>query len=370
MAHPSAELYGSDRVFCESAIALTLAGWRVLVTLPTDGPLVELLERHGVRVIFCPTPVLRKAALRPRGFLRLLGETARSVRPMWRLLRACRPDAVYVNTVTAPLWLLLGRLTRRRVLAHVHEAEDAVPGPVRIALAAPLLAAGMVVVNSEATGEVVRRSIPLLRRRIRLIYNGVPGPDRPPRDRDRPRDPVRITVVGRLSPRKGTDVAVDAVARLHKAGHAVTLDLVGSVFTGYEWYERQLRERIADAGLNGSVRLRGFDSDVWSAYEHADIAVVPSRFEPFGNTSVEAQLAGVPVIVSAAQGLPETVAHGRAGTIVPVDAPDALAEAITELIDDWPGTLQIAAEAKRAAETRFAPERYRQDIAALFEAPQ
>lgn len=371
LAHPSAELYGSDRVFCESAIACARAGWRVLVTLPQDGPLVPELERHGVEVVFCPTPVLRKAALRPRGFLALLAETARSVRPILRLLHAVRPDAVYVSTVTAPLWLLLARIApgRRRVLAHVHEAEDGIPAPVRIGLAAPLLAAGVVVVNSQATANVVTGAIPLLRNRIRLIYNGVPGPERAPRRQAGPSGTLRVVLVGRLSPRKGNDLAVDAVARLRAAGRPVTLDLFGSVFPGYEWYEHQLRERIREHGLTDSVRLQGFHADVWEAYTDADIAVVPSRIEPFGNTSVEAQLAGVPVIVSEVQGLPETVDHGRNGTIVPPEDPGALAAAIAELADDWARARDTAQRARRHAQRHFAPETYRRRIAALLSAP-
>ncbi|MGH3432053.1 MAG: glycosyltransferase, partial [Thermocrispum sp.] len=130
MVHPSAELYGSDRMFAEAAVALAEAGWRVVVALPggcEHGELAVLLRDLGADVVFCPTPVLRKAALRPAGFARLLFDGLRAVRPMLRLARAVRPRAVYVNTVTVPLWLVLARLLRLPVLAHVHEAEDEVP---------------------------------------------------------------------------------------------------------------------------------------------------------------------------------------------------------------------------------------------------
>ncbi len=172
-------------------------------------------------------------------------------------------------------------------------------------------------------------------------------------------------LVGRLSPRKGTDLAVRAVARLRADGHDVVLDLLGSAFTGYEWYERQLDDLIRRHGLTEVVGVRGFRTDVWDAFRNADIALVPSRFEPFGNTSVEAQLAGTPVIVTDVQGLPETVAGGRYGRIVPADDPDALAEAIRDCLADWPGTLDTAAHAVEHARKAFSPQRYRDDIAGL-----
>jgi glycosyltransferase involved in cell wall biosynthesis len=367
LAHASADLYGSDRVFLESVIALKEAGWRVVVTLPRHGPLAGAVEQAGAQVRLCPAPVLRKAALRPAGLVRLLADTLKALAPAVRLLREHRPALVYVNTVTVPLWLPLARLSGCKVLAHVHEAEEAVPKPIRLALAAPLLAAHTVVVNSEATGAVLHEALPRLGRRTMLVYNGVPGPadiEPSPGAAERPAEPLRILLVGRVSARKGTDVAVEAIALLHRGGIKATLDVVGSVFPGYEWFEDRIRALIRAEGLGDSVRLSGFHREVWDAYRQADIALVPSIVEPFGNTSVEAQLAGVPVIVTDAQGLPETVEGGRYGTIVPAGDPAALAGAIRELAGNWPATRERADLARRDARVRFAVERYRQEIAA------
>ncbi len=363
--HPSAERYGSDRVFLESVAALADAGWQVTVTLPADGDLVGLLRSAGAEVVFCPTPVLRKAALRPAGLLRLVAEVVRCLGPMWRVLRATRPELVYVNTITVPGWLLLAKLLRRKTIAHVHEAEDAVPAPIRTALALPLCLADIVLVNSRATARTVTAGIPSLRSRIRLLYNGVAGPTRPIPPRRAPHDPVRIALVGRLSPRKGTDVAVEAIGQLARQ-RAVRLDVYGSVFAGYEWFETQLRQRIDELGRTESVQLHGFLGDVWDAYAEADLALVPSRVEPFGNTSVEAQLAGVPVIVTDAQGLPETVAGGRFGTIVAADDPTALAAAISALLADWPAALATADAARTHAVEEFAPQTYRARVVATL----
>jgi glycosyltransferase involved in cell wall biosynthesis len=367
LAHASSELYGSDRVFLESVIALREAGWRTVVTLPQDGPLVAAVERAGARVALCPTPVLRKSALRPAGFARLAAESARGLRPMARLLREVRPDLLYVNTVTVPQWFPLARMFRRPVLAHVHEAENDIPAVVRFGLAAPLLAAHTVVVNSAASAAVLRRSVPRLEGRIRLVYNGVPGPAGvpAPAPAPAPAEPLRLVLVGRVSPRKGTDTAVEAVALLRRDGRKAELDIVGSVFPGYEWFEHALRERIRAEGLTDVVRFNGFHDPVWSAYRATDIALVPSRVEPFGNTSVEAQLAGVPVIVTRAQGLPETVDDGRFGAVVPPDDPRGLADAVVALADDWAATRERAIAAREHATSRFAPARYRREIARL-----
>lgn len=371
IAHPSAELYGSDRVALESARALVDDGWAVHVTLTAEGPLAGLLTGAGCTVSVLPAPVLRKAVLSPAGLLRFAVETARLAPGMLRLLRRERPDLLYVSTLTVPLWLLLGRLLRRRVVCHVHEAEEAVPRPVRTGLAAPLLLAHRVVANSEASRSVLVADLPVLRRRIEVVYNGVPGPDRelrPPSavdPSDREDRPVRLVLAGRVSPRKGTDVAVEALQLLRARGVDAELDLVGGVFPGYEWFEQEVRAQVGRHGLDDRVRWLGVLPDVWDALAAADVVLVPSRVEPFGNAAVEAMLAGRPVVAGDTQGLREIVRPGENGELAaPGDAP-ALADAIGRVLADRPAAVARAAAARAEAQDRYSPGRYRADVVAL-----
>lgn len=369
-AHPSPDLYGSDRMLVESVTGVVERGWDVVVALPAEGPLAGLLRERGARVVLCPTLVLRKALLSPGGLPRLVGGAVRGLVHGARLMRAERPRVLYVNTVTVPVWPLLGRVAGVRVLVHVHEAEQDVPRAVRVVLAAPLLAASVVVVNSRATADVVASSVGRLRGRLRLVYNGVAGPPDtavvdPAGD---PPEPLRVVLVGRVSPRKGVEVAMRAVAELRGRGRPVTLDVVGAVFPGYEWFDRQVRELVVTLDLTGLVRFAGFASPVWPAYARADVAVVPSlATEPFGNVSVEAQLAGRPVIVARTQGLVETLSDGRTGLVVDPGDPAALADALERLVTDWPATVAMARAARTEAAARFAPGRYRHEVADLVD---
>lgn len=358
VAHPSPELYGSDRMLVESVRALVGAGRRVVVVLPSSGPLVPLLASAGADVRVLPTLVLRKALLRPRGLVTLVALALRTAPGMLREVRRERPDVVLVNTVTLPLWLLVGRAAGRRTVCHVHEAEE-LPRLLSGALNAPLLLAHRVVVNSAAAGDVVARALPLLRRRVRLVYNGVPGPARTPEPpREQLAGAAELLLLGRLSPRKGTDVAVEAVAELGRRGAEVRLTLVGDVFPGYEWFREQLQALVADAGLQRVVRFVPFQDDVWPWLSRADVVLVPSRVEPFGNVAVEAALAWRPVVASAVQGLREIVDSGRTGLLVPPDDPVALADGIAGLLRDWPTARDLAARSRAEAERRFSPSAY------------
>lgn len=368
VAHPSADLYGSDLQLLESVTGLVSRGWRVVVTLPADGPLTARLRDCGAEVGFLDVPVLRKSLLSPAGLLTLAWRSLRALPAMLRQLRGLAPDAVYVNTVTVPLWLLAAVLGRRPALCHVHEAEEA-RRAVRLLLNSPLFAARTVVVNSRAAASTVLSALPRLEQRTQVVHNGVPGPDpagvAPPAATAGPR---RIVVVGRLSPRKGIDVALEAVALLGAHGHDAHLELCGSVFPGYEWYEEQLRERAARADLAGRVTFAGYTSPTWPALARAEVVLVPSRAEPFGNAAVEGQLSARPVVVSAVQGLREIVTDGQNGLLVPPDDPAALEAAIASLLDDPALAARLAAEGRRSALERFSPERYQAAIAAAVAA--
>ncbi len=363
VAHPSADLYGSDRVLLESVDGMVAAGWRVVVTVPSPGPLVAELARRGASVEFCPAPVIRKSALRPRGFARFVRDVALSIAPSWRLIRRSGRDGLYVNTITIPSWLVLGRLMGRRVTCHVHEAEGSASLLIRRLINLPLLFAQRIVVNSTFSLEVLSSAIPRLRARSTVVYNGVAGPAEVTPARTPLTEPVRLLFIGRLSPRKGPQVAVDAVTLLRGSGVEVQLDLLGAVFPGYEWFEQDLRSTVTQNGLVDVVRFLGFDADIWPHVQSADIVVVPSVVdEPFGNTAVEAVLAARPLVVSATSGLKEASAgYGSAQQVEP-DRPDLLAGAVQAVIADWERYRDRALSDAQLAGVRHSVHSYREQI--------
>lgn len=368
VAHPSPDLYGSDRVLLESVEGFVAHGWDVTVVLPGDGPLTRELVTRGASVRFVPTLVLRKALLRPSGLPALVGGTVAGLRHGWRAVRQVRPDVVYVNTLTIPLWLVVGRVLRRRTVCHVHEAEGSASALVRAALAAPLLLAHHLVVNSVFSAGVIARSFPRLRARTTVVLNGVPGPSQATAARDEVTAPVRLLYVGRLSERKGVDVAIEATGLLRDAGVEASLELVGAVFPGYEWYERQLRTQVSDLGLDHAVQFSGFRDDVWDRLAACDIALVPSRAdEPFGNTAVEAILAQRPVVASASTGLLEATAGYLTARQVRPGDPAAIAAAVTALIDGWHDVVPQTTIDARTATERHAPQVYRARLVEVME---
>jgi glycosyltransferase involved in cell wall biosynthesis len=371
IAHPSADLYGSDRVMLETVDALVAAGRRVVVTLPADGPLVQLIEARGARVELCLSPVLRKSALRPVGMVRLLLETARSLPASISLIRRSGAAVVLVNTVTIPFWIPVARLVRRPVICHVHEAEASASSVIKRALALPLLLANKLIVNSRFSLGVLTSSFARLGRKATVVLNAVAGPEQPTLAREGLDGVVRLLYIGRLSPRKGPDVAIEAVNVLRTRGVRASLDLVGAPFPGYEWFEQDLRDLVRRKDLGGAVTFHGFQSDVWPHLLSADVVVVPSvKDEPFGNTAVESVLSARPVVVSATSGLQEAVeGYGSAQQVRPAD-PHALADAIGWVHDDWPTFREKAFQDAHTAAERHAPAGYARRVCEIVDSVQ
>ncbi len=363
VAHPSPDLYGSDRMLLESIDAIVEGGHRAVVTLPETGPLLPLIEERGAEVRLCRTPVLRRAYMSPRGLVALAGDAIGSYRPGMALFKDVRPDVLYLSTLTAPEWLGLAKVARVPSVCHVHEAESAPSRPVRTALASPLLLADRLIVNSRFSEKVLTDVIGRLGRRSTVVYNGVIGPSSPRPPRERIDGPVRLLFVGRLSERKGILDAIDTIRELQRRGRPVTLDVAGSIYPGYEHVEEEMRRRIAALSDPEAVTLHGYVDGIWPLLDETDILLVPSRGdEPFGNTAVEGTLAQRPVIASASSGLLEAVSGAEAARSVPPGRPSEFADAVDDLVEHWDEVRLLAISDAARAEERYSPARYRSEI--------
>ncbi|PRB10368.1 glycosyl transferase [Microbacterium sp. MYb72] len=362
VAHPGAEMFGSDRMLLESVIGFVESGARVVVALPSRGLLDVALREAGAEVVIIPMLVLRKVLLTPKGLPRLFRDMFRGLGAAWRLIGSIRPDAVYVSTIIIPQWPIIARLRRTRSVSHVHEAEASGNRIVNALLYLPHLASQRTLVNSRFSLDTIRQALPALARRAAVVYNGVSSPDDPTPARKTVDGALRVLYVGRLSPRKGPDLIVDAASVLRSRGVDASVTLLGAVFDGYEWYEQQLREQAESTGVD--VDFAGFHPDVWPFLADADVLIVPSRVdEPFGNTAVEGILALRPVIASDSSGLREAAGgYPTAQLVVPDDA-GSIADALIRVRDEWERIVDETPESRAEALRRHAPAIYRSAVA-------
>jgi glycosyltransferase involved in cell wall biosynthesis len=142
-----------------------------------------------------------------------------------------------------------------------------------------------------------------------------------------------VLFLGRLSMKKSPDLLLRAFAEVCKRFSGMPMKLV---FAGPDegGVKAQLQQLAAQLGVAANAQFAGpvFDEDKWAAYRDADVFVLPSQNENFGNAAAEAVAAGTPVVVTEQCGIAPILA-GEAGLVVRHEVSD-LADAITRTLND------------------------------------
>jgi len=152
-----------------------------------------------------------------------------------------------------------------------------------------------------------------------------------------------LVFAGRLGPQKAVDTLLDAITEVP----GVTLLVAGD---GPD--RPALERRSAELGLGGRVRFLGTVSrdTVLRVFRAADASVLPSAWENFPHTVVEALAVGCPVIATAVGGVPEVVVDGVNGLLVPPRDPTALRAAIERFFSDADLRMRLSAAAPASVE--------------------
>jgi glycogen(starch) synthase len=242
--------------------------------------------------------------------------------------REFAPDLVHLNFGGPDAFFqMVRRSTPALLTLHAPIPEDSNgPGSMTARLARE---ATWTTAVSQATLDDVLPSVPELADRSSVLYNGVadPGPPATPP----PVDPPRILCLGRVSPEKGFDVAIDALPRIRASHPAARLTIAGDGPA-----LDSLRRRAQARGVAAAVDFTGTVAreDVPALIEGVTVVAIPSRWrEPFCLVAVEAAQAARPVVATGIAGLCETVADGETGALVPVEDAAALGQALVELLD-------------------------------------
>jgi glycosyltransferase involved in cell wall biosynthesis len=148
-------------------------------------------------------------------------------------------------------------------------------------------------------------------------------------------DAKLVLFLGRLVPKKSPDLMLEAFAhwKRHESALRPSMLVVAGPDEG-DGFRQRLEALAVQMGLNGGVLFTGplYDDAKWSAYRDADLFVLPSQNENFGNTAAEAVACGTPVLVTDQCGIAPLIDQ-RAGLVVPHDCA-ALETGLRRILDD------------------------------------
>ena len=176
-----------------------------------------------------------------------------------------------------------------------------------------------------------------------------------------PRNAILFGSTGRLTIEKAYEVWVQAARQLVNQ-HPERQNLY-FVIAGEGGQRQRLEHEIVKHDLAGRFILLGNQTNIPTLLREFDVFVLPSRSESFGISLVEAMAAGLPCIASTVGGLPE-ILDSSCGMLVPPESPDALCQAMGQMLDR--GRRQILAAAAPTVAQKFSIEACAEKYAALY----
>jgi glycosyltransferase involved in cell wall biosynthesis len=310
-----------------------------------------------------------------------------AVPAVWRALRRFRPHVVQVHesdgglaallvSVLAPRLDPVPRLVALLQVSYLEERRAVRPlvaggrvlgrpgsverrfrwgkAPLHIALGwLTARAADLVLAPSAATAAEIRRDYLGVRpARVGVIPNVTGGLPVEPAAGPVDEAPGYLLFVGRLRIRKGVEVLLEALRGLLAAQPGARLLVAGD-----GEHRAALERRAAELDLGSAVRFLGrCDAGrVRGLLRGARALVVPSIYEGMPLVVLEAMQAGVPVIASRVSGIPEVVADGRTGWLVPPEDPERLAAALGAALADPDEARRRGKAGRRRVEAEFRP---------------
>ncbi len=330
----------------------------LVAILFADGAMRVRLRAAGIPTVVLPldaaVATTSRNALGVRAALRSAMAAVVFVPRLVRAIRGARAELVVANSLKSAVFAAVAApLAGRRWVWHLHDrlAPDYLSGGALAAMRLlALLGPKRIVVNSRATCETLPGRA---RAKASIAYPGLADEafETPTR---RPLPPV-VGIVGRLSPTKGQREFLEAASKIAARHPSARFRIIGDALFGEDEYAAALADLARDRGIGDRTEFTGWVDDPLTRMAELSLIVHASPVpEPFGQVVAEAMALGVPVVATAAGGVPEILDGGGTGgdlglLVAPGDV-DALAAAMDSALTDPEAAEERALRARRAAE--------------------
>lgn len=176
-----------------------------------------------------------------------------------------------------------------------------------------------------------------------------------------PKCNLNICTVANIRPLKGIDLLLKAIKEISKT-NSIHLTLIG------ENRDKRLIPLMEKLGIEKNVMFLGYRDDATSLMQLFDVNCIPSvKREGLARSVVEAQLQGIPAIVSDTGGLPEIVENKKTGIVVQKNNVGELIDAIKFCLNNKEELKTMGIEAKKYAEIKFSTKTYLHKMFSVFD---
>jgi len=328
---------GASRVLFTNIRLINRNRYEPLVLLPSEGPILPLLQRLGVRHFIWK-------AHEPKGVLKY-------VRDIWaavRFFKQNRVDLLHINHANywRPAEVLAAKLLRIPIVTHYHVVVRK-PGPF-------IKFSTMIAAVSDFTAArsepktipkvVIHNSVSLARFDSAVDVRAELGLSA---------EDVVVSFIGQIRTIKGIDLFIKMAHQI--PGQNVKFLVVGECRDPNRFEGSYTEERLrAEIGNDARIQYVGYRTDVEHLYRSSDIIVMPSRWgEPFGLINIEAGAARIPIVSTRDGGIPEIIRHGENGFLVECEDMAGLIHYTTLLVKSEALRLRMGRAARKIVEERF-----------------
>lgn len=347
----AAEMGGAEFSLLELVRALKQNGViEPVVAVERSGDFRQQLEAHGIETVPIDIPgsarhFAREQAGNP---LALLGQTWHWQKPVTQLIqqvKAQRVDIIHSNTLKMHvISSFVAKATQKPLVWHMRDIPSHRGNALRILKGATLICPPQAVVAiSNAVAESVRSIQP--EKATQVIHDGFDFSMLPEENQSVKRGAMRTSLglpeegvilvsVGYFIPWKGQDVLIKAFSQIHRQHPDWHLALIGRPIFQFVGEEERLKALAEELGVSAAVHFLGEHQNIVEKLRAFDLFVCPSTREPMGRVVLEAMAAKVPIVATAAGGIPDLVRHDKDAWLVLPGDDEALAQGVLAMLAD------------------------------------
>lgn len=364
---------GAGRSCADTLVLLAEKGYQIIHVARFHGQIENLLARHGIPTFYCDFPAWYPQLDAYGKKMNLIRRTRYAFHSMKVLLKSHSyitsilkeenfvPDLVYTNTI---LWYMGLFIARNYKCPHFYHIREYGMADFNMYFVLGRRISSFISRRYTQKAFCISKGVldawkDFFEDKAILIYNGIKLPQTQYHEHHLSPKEFHILIVGRLSSEKGQSNVIKVLPKIiSKTNKKIILDLYGS---GSE--ETYLKKIVSNLSLYNVVRFCGFSDNI--DYSSYDLAIMSSRSEGFGRTTVEYMLNHIPVLGFKGGATPELIEDDITGKLYCDD--NQLVEYICDAINDYAKYLAFAQNAYEKALDNFSLQAYQNRILREFD---
>jgi glycosyltransferase involved in cell wall biosynthesis len=362
LVHSSNDLYGASKIFLQLIDLFLTNGFNVYVVLPEKGKLDDFLNKKDIKVSYHELGVLRKKYLNPLGLINRLVINNKAIKFLSNYIKNYSIDLVYTNTSTVLSGGIAAKKNGIPSLFHVHEIPtgnwlyEIFSGKIINKISSKVLT-----VSNSVKSHWLKN---INEHKIERVYNGIEYKKMDSIIKlEKDQGDFVITSVARLIPYKGHMYLIEIADQLIKKSSKFKFLIVGDTLPSYSSYEKSIKQKVKDLGLENKIKFLGFRNDISSILKQSDLFIHPAIApDPLPTVLFESLYNNLPSVATNLGGAIEILDNGNNGLLIPYNDPKKAANLINEYCTNTKLQKKHLENSKKNFKINFSSESFSKNI--------